>query len=88
MERLEYDSYRVTAIEGQSVAVERIQAVAHDLEVARRWSVEAADQVEQRSFARTARSHDAEELAAFNVKRHAVHRTNGMFAALEVTLQP
>jgi hypothetical protein len=44
--------------------------------------VEAADDIHQRGFARTARAHDGHELAGLNRQRDAAHGVNLHFAGL------
>src|SRR5437899_13098881 len=48
--------------------------------MARRWPVETAQDVHQRGFTGTARTHERDEFAAFDFKRHAAHSGHFHFA--------
>jgi hypothetical protein len=69
------------------VAVEGVEPLSHNLEVATGGSVQAADQIEQCGLPRTARAYDPEKITQLDVERESVNRTYGVCAALKVTLQ-
>ena len=74
IEALENETDLAVADVGQLVAIESGDVGAVEQVTAARRAVEAAEHVHQGRFARAARAHDGDELAALDLQRNAAHR--------------
>ena len=74
VEELEDESGLVAPGERPVLLVERRDADAVDDDLARRWQVETAEQVQHRGLAGAGAAHDRDELAPLDLERHAAER--------------
>jgi len=79
---LEHEADVAAAPVRELAAVHAVQALAFDLDLARRRRVEAADEIEQRGLARARRPHQRDEVALGDVEVDAVQHFDLLRSAL------
>jgi hypothetical protein len=68
MEALKDKANRPPAKKCQLIAAERVQTASGNRDHPRRWAIQPTEQMQQRAFPRSARSHDGDELPRWNVQ--------------------
>jgi hypothetical protein len=72
MKLLENESHSIAPEVDHRISIHSIDPLRRDHNLALRWAIQTAEQIQQGALARAARTHDGDKLSPWDMKAHAI----------------